>query len=131
MFPSLKGSINMKFSNVKDTKNNLYNAKADFNRTFRQLYVNRDLPKTKRMKEINRTKESTSKSSSFSESNQKFCANNKLDSDDGQTSDSELNGKLSPIWCMDYMENLIVLGCADGRLEFWEGSSGKLKVRLV
>lgn len=38
--------------------------------------------------------------------------------------------KLSPIWCMDYLDNLIVLGCADGRLEFWEGTTGKFKVTL-
>ncbi|XP_063633942.1 sterol regulatory element-binding protein cleavage-activating protein [Cydia splendana] len=32
----------------------------------------------------------------------------------------------SPIWCMDFCNDLIILGCADGRLEFWEASSGKL-----
>lgn len=39
--------------------------------------------------------------------------------------------KLSPIWCMDYLDNLIVLGCADGRLEFWEGTTGKFKVFII
>lgn len=34
----------------------------------------------------------------------------------------------SPIWCMDYCNDLIILGCADGRLEFWEATSGKLMV---
>lgn len=34
----------------------------------------------------------------------------------------------SPIWCLDYLDNLIVIGCADGRLEFWEASTGNLKV---
>ncbi|XP_073951659.1 SREBP cleavage activating protein [Choristoneura fumiferana] len=34
--------------------------------------------------------------------------------------------KDSPIWCMDFSNDLIILGCADGRLEFWEASSGKL-----
>ncbi|KAG7313530.1 hypothetical protein JYU34_000672, partial [Plutella xylostella] len=32
----------------------------------------------------------------------------------------------SPIWCVDFCNDLIVLGCADGRLEFWEATSGKL-----
>ncbi|XP_072931147.1 sterol regulatory element-binding protein cleavage-activating protein [Epargyreus clarus] len=32
----------------------------------------------------------------------------------------------SPVWCMDFCNDLIILGCADGRLEFWEASSGKL-----
>ncbi|KAJ8666955.1 hypothetical protein QAD02_008617 [Eretmocerus hayati] len=35
--------------------------------------------------------------------------------------------KISAIWCMDYQENLIVVGCADGSLEFWEGTTGKFK----
>lgn len=38
---------------------------------------------------------------------------------------------VSPIWCMDFVDNLVVVGCADGRLEFWEGSTGKLKVSFV
>lgn len=37
----------------------------------------------------------------------------------------------SPIWCLDYLDNLIVIGCANGRLEFWEGTTGKLKVLLI
>ncbi|CAH0401898.1 unnamed protein product [Chilo suppressalis] len=32
----------------------------------------------------------------------------------------------SPVWCMDFCNDLIILGCADGRIEFWEASSGKL-----
>ncbi|CAH4038841.1 unnamed protein product [Pieris brassicae] len=35
--------------------------------------------------------------------------------------------KESPVWSMDYCNDLIILGCADGRLEFWEATSGKLK----
>ncbi|KAJ8980052.1 hypothetical protein NQ317_012892 [Molorchus minor] len=42
-------------------------------------------------------------------------------------SGSNISNRLSPIWCMDYLDNLIVIGCADGRLEFWEGTTGKLK----
>lgn len=34
----------------------------------------------------------------------------------------------SPIWCLDYMDNLIVIGCADGKIEFWESTTGALKV---
>jgi hypothetical protein len=33
-----------------------------------------------------------------------------------------------PIWCLDCHENLIAVGCASGRLEFWEGSTGTFKV---
>uniref|UniRef100_A0A336MGS4 Sterol regulatory element-binding protein cleavage-activating protein n=1 Tax=Culicoides sonorensis TaxID=179676 RepID=A0A336MGS4_CULSO len=37
------------------------------------------------------------------------------------------NFSASPIWCLDFQDNLIVIGCADGRLEFWEGMSGNFK----
>lgn len=33
-----------------------------------------------------------------------------------------------PIWSMDYLDNLIVAGCANGQIEFWEGTTGRLKV---
>ncbi|EDS40481.1 conserved hypothetical protein [Culex quinquefasciatus] len=35
----------------------------------------------------------------------------------------------SPIWCLDFLDNLIVIGCADGRLEFWDGTTGNLKTQ--
>lgn len=33
----------------------------------------------------------------------------------------------SPIWSLDFIDNLIVIGCADGRMEFWEGTTGSFK----
>lgn len=33
----------------------------------------------------------------------------------------------SPIWALDFIDNLIVIGCADGRMEFWEGTTGSFK----
>ncbi|XP_059607670.1 sterol regulatory element-binding protein cleavage-activating protein [Phlebotomus argentipes] len=36
----------------------------------------------------------------------------------------------SPIWCLDFVDNLIAVGCSDGRVEFWEGSTGNLKCVL-
>lgn len=33
----------------------------------------------------------------------------------------------SPIWCLDFQDNLIVIGCGCGRIEFWEGMSGNFK----
>lgn len=35
---------------------------------------------------------------------------------------------MSAIWCLDYMDNLIAIGCADGKVEFWESTTGTLKV---
>ncbi|XP_026284817.1 sterol regulatory element-binding protein cleavage-activating protein isoform X1 [Frankliniella occidentalis] len=37
------------------------------------------------------------------------------------------NANVPPIWCIDCRENIVVLGCANGRLEFWEGASGRFK----
>lgn len=42
-----------------------------------------------------------------------------------------LTSNAPPIWCLDFQDNLIVLGCADGRLEFWEGTTGNFKVNFV
>ncbi|KAJ4442079.1 hypothetical protein ANN_11945 [Periplaneta americana] len=36
-------------------------------------------------------------------------------------------GHTPPIWCLDCHENLVAIGCANGRLEFWEGSTGRFK----
>lgn len=36
--------------------------------------------------------------------------------------------KRQQIWCLDFVDNLVAVGCADGRLEFWEGSTGNEKV---
>lgn len=34
----------------------------------------------------------------------------------------------SQIWCVDCNENVVVLGCADGSLQFWDMYKGILKV---
>jgi hypothetical protein len=46
----------------------------------------------------------------------------------GLTADNTVQ-QTAPIWCLDCHENLIVVGCANGRLEFWEGSTGTFKVK--
>lgn len=47
----------------------------------------------------------------------------------GLASDNTVQ-QMAPIWCLDCHENLIVVGCANGRLEFWEGSTGTFKVKV-
>lgn len=61
----------------------------------------------------------------FAKSSVRVC------SEHSNNSAEEENGQPSPIWCMDYLENLIVVGCSNGRIEFWEGTMGKLKVRII
>lgn len=41
----------------------------------------------------------------------------------------EGSGKnVPPIWCLDCLDNLIVVGCSNGRIEFWECITGRFKV---
>ncbi|XP_034479514.1 sterol regulatory element-binding protein cleavage-activating protein [Drosophila innubila] len=44
---------------------------------------------------------------------------------DGQTLLRKLHS--SPVWCLDYFDNLIAVGCANGRVELWEAPAGVLK----
>ncbi|XP_023037735.1 sterol regulatory element-binding protein cleavage-activating protein [Drosophila willistoni] len=44
---------------------------------------------------------------------------------DGQTLMRKL--PVSPVWCLDYFDNLIAVGCANGRVELWESPAGVLK----
>lgn len=45
-----------------------------------------------------------------------------------QGNSNENSNLVSPIWCLDYMDNLIVIGCADGKLEFWDTTTSTLRV---
>ncbi|XP_017074885.1 sterol regulatory element-binding protein cleavage-activating protein [Drosophila eugracilis] len=44
---------------------------------------------------------------------------------DGQTLIRKL--PVSPVWCLDFFDNLIAVGCANGRVELWESPAGLLK----
>lgn len=46
------------------------------------------------------------------------------------SSSGNINMRDSPVWCLDYLDNLIVVGCSSGRIEVWEGTTGKFKVNL-
>lgn len=37
---------------------------------------------------------------------------------------------ISQIWCLDFVNNIIGIGCSNGNLEFWEGTSAKFKVHI-
>uniref|UniRef100_A0A1A9WHD4 Sterol regulatory element-binding protein cleavage-activating protein n=1 Tax=Glossina brevipalpis TaxID=37001 RepID=A0A1A9WHD4_9MUSC len=45
--------------------------------------------------------------------------------EDGAVMVRKLNS--SPVWCLDSFDNLIAVGCANGRIEFWEIPGGVLK----
>ena len=47
----------------------------------------------------------------------------------GSLESLEQDGACPQIWSMDLQDNLIAIGTSTGTLEFWEGSSGKFKVK--
>lgn len=116
--------------------------KYDFNRSYRHFYSNHNYDIRLRQKyecspqsdpkRYSLSCENNSRQSrpSFSEHRSKedyeISTNN---SRDNSSTDRYRSCKLSPIWCIDYSDNLIVIGCADGRMEFWESSTGEVKVR--
>ncbi|GLV41628.1 SREBP cleavage activating protein [Carabus blaptoides fortunei] len=128
-FPSLQKKINTNFSQLKleqldSNEHRRRNGKFNFGDQYRQLYLNHERePEQHRSRHSSTTHGDTAK----------WIIN--------QASVNLLNGSNSavqceqqaqctgvpPIWCIDYTDNLIVLGCASGRLEFWEGTTGKLK----
>lgn len=66
---------------------------------------------------------------SFSSNNSSTSTLNRINSSDNVNCIQQHNNnmKSSPIWSLDFIDNLIVIGCADGRLEFWEGTTGSLR----
>ncbi|KAJ8926743.1 hypothetical protein NQ314_020860 [Rhamnusium bicolor] len=148
-FPRLLNKINTDFSHVSDNSLSFStDSKYDFNKSYRYFYFNHnyDVKPRKRYDGIREDskRNSFSERQSFSDSSKtKNCehnsefsfrsdsvGSNRLMYLNREWSDSGNNisaNRLSPIWCMDYLDNLIVIGCADGRIEFWEGTLGKLK----
>ncbi|XP_066601673.1 sterol regulatory element-binding protein cleavage-activating protein isoform X2 [Prorops nasuta] len=119
--PDLKPAINFKFSTVKYSplqKN--YDQGFDFGDKYRRL-----------LDDHNRSIDEMQRSES-GETLSVFCGRMTHTSTDSMTSLStdktvQMSHTISPIWCMDYQENLIVVGCANGSLEFWEGTTGRFK----
>jgi WD40 repeat protein len=115
--PDLKPEINMKFSSIKYTPSQKnYDQGFDFGERYRTL-----------MEQHNKSIEEMQKSET--RDNVSIGRLNISDSTSSINTDRTITSHvISAIWCMDYQENLIVVGCANGSLEFWEGTTGKFKV---
>lgn len=147
-FPSFQHKINTNFFGFKlnGVDNRSLNSKYDFGFDYRQLYA--DYVKERKLKHRNgETVKWVQNQGYLGES--EFCElSNNFNCD--KTSKCELNGdlncdktlknssdncvgvgKMAPIWCVDYLDNLIVIGCSNGSIEFWEGTTGKFKVGVV
>lgn len=144
--PKLLNKINTDFSHNENSYSTSPNSKSDFDRSYRYFYTNHNYETNLRQRDDSNRKSSTSdcvkyvsknlsrtKSDSennffkYTESGEKAVSFTRQCSDCDKFSDYEL----SQIWCIDYLDNLIVAGCADGRLEFWEVNTNKLKVSIV
>lgn len=116
--PDLKPEINMKFSSIKYTPSQKnYDQGFDFGERYRTL-----------MEQHNKSIEEMQKSET--RDNVPPGRLNSLGSTSSINTDRTIQTShvISAIWCMDYQENLIVVGCANGSLEFWEGTTGRFKV---
>nr|CAI5846666.1 unnamed protein product [Callosobruchus analis] len=149
-FPKLLNKINTDFSHHTTEKSpeNYSDSKYDFNKAYRYFYFNHKYDIRLRHKPRDEQKRHSIAEASGSpkmhlpNENQRNCDDRDLVNRDSNNSnivtrfDRELSGsgsldfkncKLSPIWCLDYFDNLIVVGCADGRLEFWDATTANLK----
>lgn len=121
--PDLKSTINIKFSTMKRSSLQQNCEQGfDFGDHYKQLF-----------EEHNRSIDELQKSESFEQlyiPNGKVNSSGLVDSISSLSTDRtvQIMHSVSPIWCMDYQENLIVVGCANGSLEFWEGTTGRFKV---
>lgn len=116
--PDLKPEINMKFSAIKYTPSQKnFDQGFDFGERYRTL-----------MEQHNKSIEEMQKSET--RDNVPPGRLNSLGSTSSINTDRTMQTSpvISAIWCMDYQENLIVVGCANGSLEFWEGTTGRFKV---
>lgn len=138
-FPRLLNRINTDFSCIKDINLSPSDSKYNFNKSYRHYYFNHDYDVKLKNCEKAFKRQSVGENLRGAPSDSNCEINSKRDSVSGgkvnfhrETSGgSNFNATgFSPVWCMDYVDNLIVVGCADGRLEFWEGTTGKLKVSL-
>ena len=120
--PDLKPAINTKFSSMKHSslqKN--YDQGFDYGDQYKQIFEEH-----KKLKELQMC-------DSIEQGNQSISKVNLTDSVGSLTTDKAIQiSQLVPqIWCMDYQENLIVVGCSNGTLEFWEGTTGRFKVIFI
>ncbi|EFN85276.1 sterol regulatory element-binding protein cleavage-activating protein [Harpegnathos saltator] len=121
--PDLKSTVDVKFSSMKFTPNQQnYDQGFDFGERYRAL-----LEKHNRLLEeiqMSRNREQPSIPVTARPSNRGL-----VDSASSINTDrvTRMSHVISAIWCMDYQENLIVVGCANGSLEFWEGTTGRFK----
>lgn len=143
-FQKLLNKINTEFSCNEKASPKQLGLKYDFHKAYRYFYFNHNYDL--RIRSPNDFYKDERKSS-LSDNSSKKCLDrscqeydNRGDIKDEQRTSScykneycsdKCDFELSPVWCMDYQDNLIVIGCASGRLEFWDGTTGSLQVNYL
>ncbi|KAI4480537.1 hypothetical protein M0804_010090 [Polistes exclamans] len=117
--PDLKHTININFASMNHSLvQTNYERGYDFGDKYKNLLV-----------EHNRTIDEMQKSENQDELNACRKSNTSVNGAILLNTEKplQMSQGISPIWCMDYQENLIVVGCSNGSLEFWEGTTGRFK----
>ncbi|KAK2584484.1 hypothetical protein KPH14_006859 [Odynerus spinipes] len=117
--PDLKSTIDIKFSSMKHSLGQKsYDQGYDFGDKYKSL-----------LDEHNRSLDEMQKSESQDQLNVCGKSSNIVNGTVPLNIERSLptSQAIAPIWCMDYQENLIVVGCSNGSLEFWEGTTGRFK----
>lgn len=123
--PDLKSTINIKFSSMKQSSGQqAYEQGFDFGDQYKHLFEehNKSIDELRNSESLEQLCIPNGKLNSSGIVNNTFLLNT--------DKTVQITHIVSPIWCMDYQENLIVVGCANGSLEFWEGTTGKFKVNI-
>lgn len=130
----LRNNLNFDFtSNHRRSCDSSFDSKDEFKRSYEKYF---EILPTKsldcediRLASDSSNIKSAADTSSFSKEN----VNNRLNRTLHGSADN-VNGlnysqkfKPSPVWALDFTDNLIVIGCACGRLEFWEATTGSLR----
>ncbi|KAB0798454.1 hypothetical protein PPYR_09447 [Photinus pyralis] len=145
-FPSFQYKINTNFSGLKlqpIPTADVTSTKFDFGVEYRQLYA--EHRKEQKLKSRNDTvkwvqaqrrivndcdavrSECANRRNVLNRETHALFADETLSVRHDSESSTTSNGKSAPIWCTDYVDNLIVIGCSDGSLEFWEGTTGNFR----
>ncbi|XP_017777723.1 PREDICTED: sterol regulatory element-binding protein cleavage-activating protein isoform X2 [Nicrophorus vespilloides] len=147
-FPSLRNKINTNFSNFTLEPVTNTGDSYDFGDQYRELYANHSNKLKQRHYDGTgwlQCERNYSEPENFSD---RYTGANRSSAIDirnsrhyskdymaSMNSPKSVNGvshnvcdyKVPPIWCIDFVDNLIVIGCANGRVEFWEGTTAKFK----
>lgn len=143
-FPMLMHKINTNFSQSTNAHGNSPITKTDFDNSYRYFYSNHNYEEKVKQKDEDRKNSASDIVKYNSKDVLRTTCNRDRSYLDFSDSSEPMSFKrqsdncdkfsdcgLSQIWCIDYLDNLIVAGCADGRLEFWEVNTNKLKVRKL